>query len=57
MKASHYLLILGFLSTTVGCDGWTDAAMRLAYDIEAGSGRLGGHIERRNGRAVVTDVR
>jgi len=57
MKASHYLLILGFLSTTVGCDGWTDAAMRLAYDIEAGAGRLGGHIERRNGRAVVTDVR
>lgn len=42
MRASHYFLILGFLCMTAGCDGWTDAATRLASDIEAGAGRLGG---------------
>ena len=41
MRVSDYLLLAGFLGTTAGCDGWTDAATRLAYDIEAGAGRLG----------------
>ena len=41
MKVSYYLLLAGIVSTTVGCDVWTDAATRLAYDIEAGAGRLG----------------
>lgn len=45
MRVSHYLLLAGFVSTTVGCDGWTDAATRLAFDIEAGAGRL----DRQNG--------
>ena len=42
MRVSHCLVLAGLLSTTGGCDGWTDAATRLASDIEAGSGRLGG---------------
>lgn len=35
------LLLLLPLATLTGCDIATDAATRLAYDIEAGAGRLG----------------
>jgi hypothetical protein len=34
-------LVLMCLTTVAACDGATDAATRLAYDIEAGAGRLG----------------
>lgn len=34
-------LLLVFVVALVACDGFTDAATRLAYDIEAGAGRLG----------------
>jgi hypothetical protein len=40
------LLLLFSLAAVTGCDAFTDAATRLACDIE-----------RRNGRAVVTGVR
>jgi hypothetical protein len=39
--SSPWLLFLIFLSTLTGCDVATDAATRLAYDLEAGTGRLG----------------
>ncbi|HTS52056.1 MAG TPA: hypothetical protein VMH26_02180 [Burkholderiales bacterium] len=39
--ASGCLLVLISLATVTGCDIGTDAATRLAYDIEAGAGRLG----------------
>jgi hypothetical protein len=35
------LLLLVALITMAGCDVPTDAATRLAYDIESGAGRLG----------------
>jgi hypothetical protein len=35
------LTALVFLAATAGCDAFTDAATRIAYDIEAGAGRLG----------------
>ena len=35
------LISLVFLVATAGCDAFTDAATRLAYDIEAGESRLG----------------
>lgn len=35
------LLLLISLTTVAGCDIATDAVTRLAYDIEAGAGRLG----------------
>jgi hypothetical protein len=35
------LVSLVCLGTAGGCDVWTDAATRLAFDIEAGTGRLG----------------
>jgi len=35
------LSILVLLAATAGCDVLTDAATRIAYDIEAGEGRLG----------------
>ena len=35
------LSILVLLAATAGCDALTDAATRIAYDIEAGEGRLG----------------
>jgi hypothetical protein len=37
----HWLLLLPLLGAGVGCDIATDAATRLAYDIEAGAGQLG----------------
>jgi hypothetical protein len=39
--SSPWLLLLIFLSTMTGCDVATDPATRLAYDLEAGTGRLG----------------
>ena len=36
-----WLLLLISLSTVTGCDVATDPATRLAYDLEAGTGRLG----------------
>jgi hypothetical protein len=39
---SRVLASLVCLSAAAGCDGWTDAATRLAFDIEASAGRLGG---------------
>jgi hypothetical protein len=33
--------LLVFLALTASCDAFTDAATRIAYDIEAGAGRLG----------------
>jgi hypothetical protein len=39
--SSPWLLLLIFLSTLTGCDFATDPATRLAYDLEAGTGRLG----------------
>jgi hypothetical protein len=38
---SRWLLLLIFLTTANGCDVATDPATRLAYDLEAGTGRLG----------------
>jgi hypothetical protein len=38
---SRLFLLLVLLATLSGCDVGTDAATRLAYDIEAGAGRLG----------------
>ena len=38
---SHWLLLPIFLTTVTGCDIGTDAATRLAHDIEAGAGPLG----------------
>ena len=35
------LTVFSFLAVTAGCDAFTDAATRIAYDIEAGAGRLG----------------
>ncbi len=35
------LPLLLFLALAAGCNAFTDAATRLAYDIEAGAGRLG----------------
>jgi len=35
------LASLVFLTPTAGCDAFSDAATRIAYDIEAGAGRLG----------------
>lgn len=35
------LPLLVFLALTASCDAFTDAATRIAYDIEAGAGRLG----------------
>jgi hypothetical protein len=34
-------LSLALLSVAAGCGAFTDAATRIAYDIEAGTGRLG----------------
>jgi hypothetical protein len=39
--ARRWLPLLVFLGLTAGCDAFTDAATRIAYDIEAGEGRLG----------------
>ena len=39
--ASRLLSPLILLATFTACDSVTDAATRLAYDIEAGAGRLG----------------
>jgi hypothetical protein len=38
---NRWLPLLVFLALTAGCDAITDAATRIAYDIEAGAGRLG----------------
>jgi hypothetical protein len=38
---TRWLPLLLFLALAAGCDAFTDAATRLAYDIEAGAGRLG----------------
>jgi len=38
---SHWLLLPIFLAAVAGCDIATDAATRLASDIEAGANRLG----------------
>lgn len=38
---SSRLLLSILLVTAAGCDAFTDAATRLAYDIEAGVGHLG----------------
>jgi len=38
---SRVIASLVCLGAAAGCDVWTDAATRLAYDIEAGAGRLG----------------
>jgi hypothetical protein len=40
-KRKHWLPLLLFLAATAGCDTFTDAATRIAYDIEAGTGHLG----------------
>lgn len=37
----RWLPLLVLLALTAGCDAFTDAATRIAYDIEAGAGRLG----------------
>jgi hypothetical protein len=37
----RWLPLLLFLAAAAGCDAFTDAATRIAYDIEAGAGRLG----------------
>ena len=38
---SRWLLLLIFLTTATGCDVVTDPATRLAFELEAGAGRLG----------------
>ena len=35
------LVLLALLTFLAGCDAFTDAATRIAYDIEAGAGQLG----------------
>ena len=40
-KRSRWLPLLFFLAVAAGCDAFTDAATRIAYDIEAGVGHLG----------------
>jgi hypothetical protein len=42
VRHSRCVLIFLFFATLAGCDAFTDAATRLAYDIESGAGRLGG---------------
>lgn len=37
----RWLPFLVFLAVAAGCEAFTDAATRIAYDIEAGAGRLG----------------
>ncbi|HSS30911.1 MAG TPA: hypothetical protein VLL06_07825 [Nitrospiraceae bacterium] len=37
----RWLLLLFSLTTVTGCDFATDPATRLAFDLEAGTGRLG----------------
>ncbi len=37
----RWLPLLAFLALTAGCDAFTDAATRIAFDIEAGAGHLG----------------
>jgi hypothetical protein len=37
----RWLPLLAFVALTAGCDAFTDAATRIASDIEAGAGRLG----------------
>jgi hypothetical protein len=39
-SARWWLLVLAVLAFTAGCDLFTDAATRLAYDLEAGASRL-----------------
>ena len=39
--SSPWLLLLISLAALTGCDVATDPATRLAYDLEAGTGRLG----------------
>lgn len=42
MPRHRYLAFApALLLTLTACDGWTDAATRVAYDIEAGAARLG----------------
>lgn len=41
MLRSRWLLILICLNMLAGCDLFTDAATRVAFDIEAGAGKLG----------------
>jgi hypothetical protein len=38
---NRWLPFLLLLAVVAGCDAFTDAATRIAYDIEAGAGRLG----------------
>ena len=40
-KARRWRPVLVFLALAAGCDRFTDAATRLAYDMEAGAGLLG----------------
>lgn len=40
-KARPWLRVLVFLALAAGCDRFTDAATRLAYDMEAGASVLG----------------
>lgn len=37
----RWLPLLALLAAVAGCEAFTDAATRIAYDIEAGAGRLG----------------
>lgn len=37
----HWAITPVLLVALSACDGWTDAATRIAYDIEAGAARLG----------------
>jgi hypothetical protein len=39
--SNRWLAFLLLLAAAAGCDVFTDAATRIAYDIEAGAGRLG----------------
>lgn len=41
MNRPAWLLLPTLLAFTTGCDLFSDAATRLAYDLEAGAGRLG----------------
>jgi hypothetical protein len=41
ISCSRWSLLVLFLTVMTGCDIGTDAATRLAYDIEAGTSRLG----------------
>ena len=40
-RHSYWALASLLLVALAACDTWTDAATRIAYDIEAGEGRLG----------------